>query len=200
MIDVDGVIVSGRPSDGRRWDTDLAGDLALNPVALREAFFKPHWEDIVTGRVGLSECLAGVLADVAPGVSPAILKAYWFQNDSRLNEPLLRDLALVRLKGLRIHLATNQEHERASYLMNALGLAAYVDGCHYSAAIGHRKPRPEFFRAVMQRVALQPSELLLIDDSGENVRAATKAGWHATHWTGNQTLSEILAGVFREGT
>jgi putative hydrolase of the HAD superfamily len=192
MIDVDGVLVNGRPSDGRQWSASLDADLGLSFDILQDAFFKRHWEQIVTGRAELRDCLAGVLADVAPGLTADQVLAYWFRQDARLNDELLRDLATIRSGGLRAYLATNQEHERARYLMNTLGLAAHVDGCHYSAAIGHRKPRPAFFQAVAFRVGLRPEELLLIDDAHENVRAAVETGWHAARWTGQERLSDIV--------
>jgi putative hydrolase of the HAD superfamily len=195
MIDVDGVLVNGRPSDGHHWSIGLDGDLGLSFDVLQDAFFKRHWERIVTGRADLRTCLAGVLSEVAPALTVDHLLTYWFRQGARLNEELLRDLAMIRLRGLRAYLATNQEHERARYLMNTLGLATHVDDCHYSAAIGYRKPRLAFFRAVARKVGLHPEELLLIDDADENVRAAVEAGWHAARWTGQERLGDIVAGA-----
>ena len=191
MIDVDGVLVTRRPADGLHWATSLEADLGLSLEILLD--FKRHWEDIVTGRADLRERLASTLAHVAPQLSAEQVLAYWFSQDSRLNHELLDDLATLRGGGLRVYLATNQEHERARYLMDTLGLAAHVDGCHYSAAIGHCKPKPEFFDAVARKVLLPAGELLLIDDSEENVRAAIAAGWQAAHWTGRQRLSDLIA-------
>ena len=50
MIDVDGVLVTGRPSDGLHWATSLEADLGLSFAILQDTFFKRYWEDIVTGR------------------------------------------------------------------------------------------------------------------------------------------------------
>jgi len=193
MIDVDGVLVSGRPSDGRHWATDLEADLGLSFAILQEAFFKRYWEDIVTGRADLRERMANTLPQIAPQLSAEQVLAYWFRQDSLLDHELLDYLAALRHGGLPVYLATNQEHERARYLMETLGLAAHVDGCHYSAAVGHGKPAPEFFDAVARKVGLPAGELLLVDDSEENVRAAIAAGWQAAHWTGRQRLSALMA-------
>ena len=194
MMDVDGVVIDGRPSDGRRWDAELAADFGLNAAILREAFFVPFWDRIVVGEVAMRDCLTKTLAEIAPNVTADALISYWFQNDSRLNRPLLQELTEARASGLRVYLATNQEHERAAYLTEALVLCDHIDGCHYSADIGYRKPRSEFFRIVARRVAMPPSELLLVDDSAENVQAAIAAGWQAAHWTPGSTLRAILAG------
>lgn len=192
MVDVDGVLVNGRPSDGSHWATDIEVDLGVSFAGLRDAFFNPFWEEIVTGRAEIRVRLATVLAFISPTLTAEELLAYWFRNDSLVNEALLRELAVLRSKGLRVFLATNQEHERADYLMNTLGLAARVDGCCYSAAIGHRKPAAAFFDIAAARVGLDPAELLLIDDAAENVRAAQQCGWHAIQWTGRGRLSDWL--------
>jgi putative hydrolase of the HAD superfamily len=195
MIDVDGVIVEGRPADGRHWSAELDADLGISRTALQSALFKPHWERIVTGQAELHDCLTRVLAEIAPHVTADRLLSYWFEHDARLNHRFLQDLASLRAKGMRAFLATNQEHSRARYLMETLELSAYVDGCYYSAEIGQRKPRVEFFQVVALRVALPPDNLLLIDDSEDNVGAARAAGWRAARWTADQDLSEILATV-----
>jgi putative hydrolase of the HAD superfamily len=58
MVDVDGVLVDGRPEDGLHWQTSMEEDFGFTPDKLHRAFFAPHWEDIVLGRAALMErCL-----------------------------------------------------------------------------------------------------------------------------------------------
>jgi putative hydrolase of the HAD superfamily len=183
MVDVDGVLVDGRPEDGRHWQTSVEEDLGIGSQTLHEQFFAPYWESIVLGRAGLIEHLMSALQNTAPHVSPADFVSYWFEKDSRLVAPLLRELSLLRSAGIRVYLATNQEHLRAAYLMENLGLAEHVDGIFYSARLGAKKPDMEFFAKVEAAVGLRGEEILLIDDSRQNVEAAVKAGWQALHWT-----------------
>ena len=82
-----------------------------------------------------------------------------------------------------MYLATNQEHLRAAYLMEKLGLADHVDGMLYSARLGAKKPDGEFFAKVQAAIGLCGEEMLLIDDTRQNIEAALKAGWRAFHWT-----------------
>jgi putative hydrolase of the HAD superfamily len=192
MVDVDGVLVTGRPSDGRHWAVGLKADLGLNFDDLQTRFFKPHWEEIVTGRASLRTRLVEVLGEIAPGLAVEQLLAYWFSQDARLNADLLNELAALRRRGFLVCLATNQEHERMHYLMHSVGFAAQFDSCYCSADIGHRKPAREFFDAVVMKVRLSPGELLLIDDAAENVRAALAAGWHAVHWTVRERICDLL--------
>ena len=183
MVDVDGVLIDGRPEDGRHWQTSLEEDLGIASDTLDQQFFAPYWEDIVLGRAGLIEHLTTALQNTAPNVTPAEFVSYWFEKDSRLVAPMLQELSFVRSAGVRVHLATNQEHLRAAYLMENLGLAQHVDGIFYSARFGAKKPDMEFFAKVQAAVGLCGEEILLIDDSRQNVEAAVKVGWQALHWT-----------------
>lgn len=183
MMDVDGVLIDGRPADGRHWQASIEEDLGVTSDALHARFFAPHWESIVVGRTGMLEPLTAALETLAPGVRAADFIAYWFERDARIVAPLLSELARARAAGTRVYLATNQEHLRAAYLMDTLGLAEHVDGIFYSARLGAKKPDAAFFAAVQSAVGLRGDELLLVDDSHANVVAARAAGWRALHWT-----------------
>lgn len=183
MVDVDGVLVDGRPEDGLHWNTSVEEDFGFTSDTLHQQFFAPYWEPIVLGRAGLMEHLTMALQKIAPHVSPAKFVSYWFERDSRLVAPLLTALAVARSSGVRVYLATNQEHLRATYLMETLGLVEHVDGIFYSARLGAKKPDPEFFARVQAAVGLSGEEMLLIDDTRENIEAALNAGWLGLHWT-----------------
>jgi putative hydrolase of the HAD superfamily len=195
MVDVDGVLVDGRPEDGRSWRTAVEEDFGFTSEALHEQFFAPYWENIVLGRAGLMEQLTTALEKIAPQVSPAEFVSYWFERDSRVVAAFLPELSLARSAGVRVYLATNQEHLRAAYLMENLGLAEHVDGIFYSAGLGAKKPDPEFFAKVQAAVGLRGEELLLIDDSHPNIEAALSAGWRAFHWT-KQSSPEIVRSLY----
>ena len=191
-LDVDGVLVTGKSILGEHWASTISEDLGIDYPLLREHFFDLHWDLIVTGKARLREKLEPVLAQHAPEVSVDRLTDYWFQNDAFINQQLLRDLAQIRAAGVATHLATNQEHERMAYLMNELQLAAHVNSCIYSAAIGHRKPAAAFYQEVLHKVRVTPREMLLVDNSLQNVRAASRLEWHAVQWRAGSDLTELV--------
>jgi len=195
MLDVDGVLVQGRPQDGAHLFTDLERDLGLSLEQLQSAFFKPRWAAIVTGQKALLPELTEVLATIAPHLSASTLIEYWFRNDSRIDQVVLAAVNSLRSTGDRVYLATNQEHMRASYLMETLGLKAHVDGIFYSAAIGHRKPAEAFYAHVTAAVAAPLASITLIDDTPENVNAARQFGWTAIHWTPDMRVADELAAL-----
>lgn len=193
MVDVDGVVVDGRPSDGEGWDSSLEEDLGLASSDLHKALFEPYWDAIVTGKLCLEERLESVLADIAPKLSRHRLLSYWFENDARLNLGLLSDLARHRRRGVKVFLASNQEHLRANFLMKSLGLEHYCDGIFYSAALSCRKPSLDFYKKITELSGFLPEELLLIDDTKANVQAARESGWNAIHWTKSSDLETQIS-------
>lgn len=191
MVDVDGVIVVHPGPAG--WSTNLKRDLGLAIELLQEKFFAPNFHDIVHGRAALRERLAPVLADIAPHLTCDQLCAYWFENDSHLDHDLLDQLAAFRARGYALHLATVQEHERAAYLWNDMGLKDRFDAIHYAADLGHAKPADGFYAAIEARTGYAPSDLFFIDDKAANVLAAQARGWKAAVWTGQDRLADLIA-------
>lgn len=138
-----------------------------------------------------------MLARIAPGLGVDRLIDYWFENDAHLDLKLLAQLAPVRAGGARLHLATMQEHERAGYIWNELGLNRHFDAMHYSAALGSAKPEALFFRAVAERSGFSAGEIFFIDDKQANVEAARLEGWSAAIWDGTRTLASLMAEAAR---
>lgn len=192
MLDVDGVLVNGRPQDGKHLFTDLERDLGLSRSLLQAAFFDVYWQEIVMGRDALLPRLRSVLGKIAPQLEAQRLIDYWFVNDSRIDAAMLADVDALRRGGMKVFLATNQEHLRARYLMEQMELGAHVDGIVYSAALGVRKPMPEFYRLAAERTGVSPDEIVFIDDVAANIEAARAARWNAVLWTGEQRLQELV--------
>jgi putative hydrolase of the HAD superfamily len=198
MLDVDGVLIVH--PDPRGWSVDLERDLGLSPAGLQEAFFTPHWQDIIHGKARLRDRLTPVLAEIAPHLPCETFIHYWFRNDSHLNAPLLDEVAKLRARGLPVHLATVQEHERARYLSEELDFGTLFDGFHYAADLGASKPHPDFYRSIEARTGFAPGDIFFADDKQHNVDAARALGWHAALWTGETTLMDMLSEAAQSST
>jgi putative hydrolase of the HAD superfamily len=197
MVDVDGVLIVHSHAAG--WSVHLERDLGLSADDLQTYFFNAHWADIICGRAKLRERLAPVLLNIAPHLSCSQLIDYWFSHDAHLNLHLLGELDVLRAQGVKIHLATVQEHERARFLWEHLGLRDHFDGLHYAADLGCAKPDLAFFQLIERRTGLLPNEKFFIDDRIENVEGARKAGWRAAHWTQETNLMDLLSDIALNG-
>jgi putative hydrolase of the HAD superfamily len=190
MVDVDGVLV--RHPDPGGWSANLERDLGLPKSALQDAFFKPHWKDVIHGRTSLRDRLAPALAKIAPHLTVNQLIDYWFENDAHIDHDLLGQLRGLRSRGVEIHLATVQEHERAAYLWGTLGFGQVCNAMHYAADLGCSKPSPEFYEAIEARTGFAPSDIAFIDDSAPNIEAALARGWRAQLWRPGGTVAALF--------
>ncbi|MEM6481413.1 MAG: HAD family hydrolase [Pseudomonadota bacterium] len=192
MLDVDGVLVDGRPNDGKHWTTDLSGDVGISPAELSKAFFETEWTDVVEGRKGLLPTLTAILTGIGSSVGAEELIAYWFEKDSRVIGRVFADCKSAKDAGIPVYLATNQEHNRASFFMETMGLGTAVDGIVYSAQIGWQKTHPEFYSNAQRVTGFESADLLLVDNTPGNIEGAIEAGWSAVLWDENESLSDIL--------
>lgn len=190
MVDVDGVLIRSPPGG---WSRDLQADLGLPQHVLETEFFDIHWAEIAVGRASLPARLGPVLERCAPHLTARGLMDYWFRRDAEVDPTFLGQLEPLRASGVALHLATNQEHERAAFLWKTLGLQDHFAAMHYSADVGWAKPDPGFFTTVVARTGYAPADLTLVDDRPENVAAARQAGWGGLYWDGTGTLADLLA-------
>jgi putative hydrolase of the HAD superfamily len=105
-------------------------------------------------------------------------------------------VAALRRAGYGVHLATNQERHRGTYMHDVLGYRDRFDVSAYSWEVGAAKPDPEFFRRVVRRIGVPAAEVLFVDDSEANVEGARAAGLVAEHWhfeRGPESLLALLA-------
>jgi putative hydrolase of the HAD superfamily len=133
-----------------------------------------------------------VLAALAPHVTCDRLVDYWFSRDAHVDCELLAELGKLRERGFAIHLATVQEHERAHYLWESVGLREHADAMHYSAELGVVKPELGFYRAIERRTGFASGEILFIDDRADNVEGARAAGWRSALWTPEARLVDVI--------
>lgn len=63
-----------------------------------------------------------------------------------------------------------------------------------SCELGHRKPDPEAFRRVAERIGVPASNVAFFDDLEENVQGAKRAGMRAVHVADPGDLAHIVKG------
>lgn len=184
FFDVDGVLVHGyhaRPELTRRWNENLLDDLGVDPDRFTQEFiFDIFIKKVVIGQMSLVEALEKRLPSLGFTGSPMVFVDYWLSHDSVLNLPMLELVAKLKQRDdLRLYIATNQDHMRAFWLWQTMGLNQYFEDIFYSARAGARKPDQAFFDFVAQRIGPQSEPPLFFDDTPKVVDGARAAGWEA---------------------
>lgn len=150
------------------------------------------------GEITPDEFRHGIRPSLPANVSDAEIDEAW--NAMLLDLPTER-LTLLRALGASkrifllsntnaIHVSAFEQQVLAQHGIN--GLAGLFEAAYYSCDVGMRKPEERIFRMVTDTNGLLPSETLFIDDSPQHVEGARKAGLHAYHLTGGETVLDIL--------
>lgn len=184
FFDVDGVLVHGyhaRPELTRRWNENLLEDLGVDPERFTQEFiFDIFIKKVVVGQMSLVEALDRRLPSLGYKGSPMVFVDYWLTHDSELNRPLLELVRKLKQRDdVRLYIATNQDHLRAHWLWQNMGLASLFDDIFYSARVGIRKPQRGFFDFIEHRIGPQAEPPLFFDDTPDVVAGARAHGWEA---------------------
>jgi putative hydrolase of the HAD superfamily len=108
--------------------------------------------------------------------------------DTQLNHPLLYGIKRLRANDLRLLIATNQEHLRAFYLWNTVGLQHIFEDMFHSARLGVTKPNRAFFEQLSAAIGPQEEKPLMFDDDPRVIAAVNDYGWEGVHY---QTLADF---------
>ena len=187
IFDVDGVLLHGYHADPARvraWDATLLADTGIDPERFRTEFiFDIFFKKIVIGQMSLVDALERRLPSLGYRGSPMTFIKYWLERDSVVNTELLDAIRQLKANAnIRLYIATNQEHLRASWLYNHLGLSDLFEDIFYSARIGARKPDRAFYEFVDTKIGSQSQPPLFFDDTPAVVAGARAAGWEAVEF------------------
>jgi len=183
-LDVDGVLLDPERSADGHWTNELERRYGITRVQLRQAFFTRSWDDVVNGRLDIEPALWAALEEIGSTVSVDDVLSCWFDADFVPIEKAISFAGAAAAAGVRVVLATNQEHRRAAYLADRLGGLFPLDAVIYSADLRIQKHDASFFELASERLGVESSErssVVFVDDVELNIGQARRAGWRAVH-------------------
>ena len=92
----------------------------------------------------------------------------------------------------KLYALTNWSSETFPIALERFEFLSWFDGIVVSGDEKDRKPFPSFYRTLLNRYAIEPTEALFIDDNLRNVKAAEDLGIHAIHFSNPEQLKEAL--------
>lgn len=184
LFDIDGVLVRGyhaRPEDQKRWDEKLLADHGIDPERFSEEFiYDVFVKKVLVGQTSLVTALDHVLPRLGYKGSPVAFAQLWVSRHANLDHAVLDIVAQLKARSdLRLYLATNQDHVRAMWLWETLGLSAYFEDIFYSARARALKPQDRYFDYIKSRIGPQSQPPLFFDDTPKMVVGARSHGWEA---------------------
>ena len=135
------------------------------------------------GEITETEFMQRTSDELPDGVELSELGQGYFTRLER-NEPMLEFLAELRGRGLRLALCTNnvREWEPMWRPMMPRDRRAVRVGGGLGIRRALRKPEPEIYGIVLERLGLPGTECVFIDDVEDNCIAAAEAGMHPVHF------------------
>lgn len=182
LLDADGVVIVPREqyfSDRYSEEFGVSKDLIM-------PFFKNEFNDCLIGKREVSEVFAeqDMLEKWAwNGTLPELFQYWWAGENTRFEE-VLSLVQELRSQGVKCYLTTDQEKNRAEYIMQGMGLAKDLDGAFFSYQLGVRKTDAEYWEKVLVELGNpNPDDVEFWDDDAENVAVAKAAGIDAHFFT-----------------
>jgi HAD superfamily hydrolase (TIGR01509 family) len=114
-------------------------------------------------------------------------------NDPAVLEYILRK----RAEGYKIGLLTNTGPGMLASFFKEADLPRYFDAWLTSGDTGHAKPEATFYQMIADKLGVQPSECVMIDDRPEFCRGAEYAGLHAIVYRNMQQLEPELEALIQ---
>jgi len=134
------------------------------------------------GEISEAEFMRSTSDELGEGIALSELGEGYFTRLER-NEPMLAFLAELRGRGLRQALCTNNVREWEPLWRPMLPeLDELFEVIVDSGFVGTRKPEPEIYAILLERLGVRGEECVFIDDVEVNCVAATEAGMHAVHF------------------
>lgn len=196
VSDLDGVLRTFDQGLQERIDIDHG----LEPGTIaRIAFADDLLVPAITGVVSDPEWRTNVVGVLARAVGEARARSAvdaWSASPGRIDAEVLDLIRQVRRK-VPVVVLTNAT-SRLCEDLERLGFLDEVDAVVSSATTGHGKPDPRAFGAARRAMrlvvgAIDPAELLFIDDDQRHVDAASGLGWEAVRFRDPRSLARDLS-------
>jgi putative hydrolase of the HAD superfamily len=198
LLDIDSVLIDPFQHGSESqyvWTANIEEDLGIKTQTLGK-LFNDQWPDVITGKLQLTGRVAQYLEDIESPISAETFIEYWFSNDGPANEAMLAFIEKVKSPDVSISLATNQENQRVNYLLRHQLSTLKFDNVFSSATLGHKKPSPDFFTIIQDRLGANADQIVLIDDTEANLDAARSLGMMAIQYS----ISKPRESFFQELT
>lgn len=161
-----------------------------NIEKLREKIFSDKYELLLAGQLSLAEFIDWIAGevDLTKEQLEEFADDYYYSGQVKKE---VKDIISNLKQNCQAGLITND----IGYLqqkLDYLGLDELFDQVINSFTVGHCKPSPEFYQAVVDQLAVPPEEILFIDDDQHSLQVAEQLGISVLDFKGSAQLQAEL--------
>jgi len=116
-------------------------------------------------------------------------------NNLQKSEILIKLMKKINKFGFKISVATSSNRERATKILENIGIIDYLKDLVTKENCKNSKPHPEIFLKAVENLKLHPSECVVIEDSLNGIEAAKAAGTKTIGISGKYHLKSDFKNV-----
>jgi len=194
LFDGDGVIINKPMQFSQHLVKDL--NASMDDIL---PFFKNEFQLCLVGKADLKEVVQPYLKKWNWTKSVDELLEYWFNNENYIDGRITSAISEYRSQGVKCYMHSNQEKYRTDYMKEVMGLGKFVEDIYSSAYLGVKKPDPQFWQTVLDKIQpLSKEEVLVWDDDEENIESAKAFGFKAEFYTGYDSFVEKMKAYIKQ--
>ncbi|WFE66462.1 HAD-IA family hydrolase [Micromonospora sp. WMMD714] len=127
---------------------------------------------------------------------PFVRESYRLADQVQVFDGILELLLTLRVRGLRLAIATGKSGPRARSLLDRLGLLPFFAHVIGSDEVARPKPAPDIVRRALDLLDVPPERAVMIGDAPTDLASAKGAGVAsaAALWAPPEDVEELLAG------
>jgi putative hydrolase of the HAD superfamily len=188
IFDADGVVIYKKI----RFSETLAQKHGIS-IETTLPFFSGPFQECLIGYADLRETIVPYLNEWGWDKGIDTLLEYWFSLENETDKEIIEYIKVLRHKGILCFLATNNEKYRFQYMLDEMDLKNVFDKTYASAHLGNKKPNLEFFHKIFKELKnIKKEEILLVDDSSENIKGAKEFGINTEFYTSLENLKKKI--------
>jgi FMN phosphatase YigB (HAD superfamily) len=186
LFDIDGVIIAKRE---KFFSSRLVEDFNISEEDSME-FVKEALIPSMVGKLDLREIFPKYLKKWNISMSVDELFQYWWDAENKVNTLVMEIADQLRSKGFTCLLASDQEKNRAEYLMTEMAFKDHFDKAFFSYDLGMQKHDKGFFTKIIDNIKVTPGEILYWDDDKKNVIVAESVGIVGKYFINSESFKE----------
>lgn len=122
------------------------------------------------------------------GMIRAVIFDYgWVLRRIRVQQRLIKFAAELREQGIKTAVLSNMATPVAFVFRHSPELKQF-DPVIISCDVGMRKPEPEIYKLMLQKLGLQAEECIFVDNRSDNIAAAKALGFHTVQDKNNKQV------------
>lgn len=189
-FDLGGVVLA---SEQEQFYRHAQAAFGLPLTKIKEVMWR-HQPDLERGDLTISQFWQAVMSDLGQPYDAAKDDHLWsdhYVEDSIINEGILRLIDQIRDQGIKVVLLSNTHAEHVD-LNRHRHIFEHFDVCFFSNEMRARKPEAKAYKYVLNKLGIEPVELVFFDDRPENVDGAKDLGIQAFKYhDSDHVISEL---------